>query len=86
VGADVETGVVDAVQFCERLAYYGLSGSLPIFFHKNLGMSTVLATELNSLFTSLSYLTPLLGAYVADRHLGRFTTYVFGEETDLCEG
>ncbi|KAL8000463.1 putative proton-dependent oligopeptide transporter family, MFS transporter superfamily [Plasmopara halstedii] len=61
-------------EFCERLAYYGLSGSLPIFFHRNLGLSTVLATELNTTFTSLSYLTPLLGAYVADRHLGRFST------------
>lgn len=61
-------------EFCERLAYYGLSGSLPIFFHRNLGLSTVLATELNTTFTSLSYLTPLLGAYVADRHLGRFRT------------
>jgi peptide/histidine transporter 3/4 len=72
-------------EFCERLAYYGLSGSLPIFFHRNLGLSTVLATELNSTFTSLSYLTPLLGAYVADSHLGRFQTivvfcllYIFG--------
>ncbi|EGZ09165.1 hypothetical protein PHYSODRAFT_259816 [Phytophthora sojae] len=63
-------------EFCERLAYYGLSGSLPIFFHRNLGLSTVLATELNSTFTSLSYLTPLLGAYVADRYLGRFSTIV----------
>ncbi|KAG7379316.1 hypothetical protein PHYPSEUDO_008744 [Phytophthora pseudosyringae] len=63
-------------EFCERLAYYGLSGSLPIFFHRNLGLSTVLATELNSTFTSLSYLTSLLGAYVADRHLGRFSTIV----------
>ncbi|CAI5714611.1 unnamed protein product [Peronospora effusa] len=63
-------------EFCERLAYYGLSGSLPIFFHRNLGLSTVLATELNTTFTSLSYLTPLFGAYVADRHLGRFSTIV----------
>ncbi|KAE8969739.1 hypothetical protein PR001_g27299 [Phytophthora rubi] len=55
-------------EFCERLAYYGLSGSLPIFFHRNLGLSTVLATELNSTFTSLSYLTPLLGASVRRRH------------------
>ncbi|RLN64587.1 hypothetical protein BBJ29_003287 [Phytophthora kernoviae] len=66
----------EALEFCERLAYYGLSGSLPIFFHRNLGLSTVLATELNSTFTSLSYLTPLLGAYVADRYLGRFATII----------
>lgn len=63
-------------EFCERLAYYGLTGSLPIFFRKNLGINSVLATELNNAFTSLSYLTPLLGAYVADKHLGRFTTIV----------
>ncbi|TMW59639.1 hypothetical protein Poli38472_004708 [Pythium oligandrum] len=63
-------------EFCERLAYYGLTGSLPIFFKKNLGINSVLATELNNAFTSLSYLTPLLGAYVADKHLGRFSTIV----------
>lgn len=63
-------------QFCERLAYYGLTGSLPIFFRKNLGINSVLATELNNAFTSLSYLTPLIGAYVADKYLGRFQTYV----------
>lgn len=63
-------------EFCERLAYYGLTGSLPIFFRKHLGINSVLATELNSAFTSLSYLTPLIGAYVADKHLGRFKTIV----------
>ncbi|DAZ96650.1 TPA: hypothetical protein N0F65_009213 [Lagenidium giganteum] len=64
-------------EFCERLAYYGLTGSLPIFFHKHLGLDSVLATELNNAFTSLSYLTPLMGAFVADRHLGRFSTIVW---------
>lgn len=64
------------VQLCERLAYYGLTGSLPIFFHKHLGLNNNLAAELNNAFTSLSYLTPLIGAYVADKYLGRFSTYV----------
>ncbi|KAF0712760.1 hypothetical protein As57867_004674, partial [Aphanomyces stellatus] len=59
-------------EFCERFAYYGFTGSLPIFFRKNLGMSSVLATELNSVFTCLSYIMPLMGAYVADRYLGRY--------------
>lgn len=63
-------------QFCERLAYYGLTGSLPIFFHKHLGLTNNLAAELNNAFTSLSYLTPLIGAYVADKYLGRFSTCV----------
>uniref|UniRef100_K3W8L1 Major facilitator superfamily (MFS) profile domain-containing protein n=1 Tax=Globisporangium ultimum (strain ATCC 200006 / CBS 805.95 / DAOM BR144) TaxID=431595 RepID=K3W8L1_GLOUD len=63
-------------EFCERLAYYGLTGSLPIFFHKHLGINNNLAAELNNAFTSLSYLTPLIGAYVADKYLGRFSTIV----------
>ncbi|TYZ69039.1 hypothetical protein PybrP1_000308 [[Pythium] brassicae (nom. inval.)] len=64
-------------EFCERLAYYGLTGSLPIFFHKHLGLNNNLAAELNNAFTSLSYLTPLIGAYVADKYLGRFSTIVW---------
>ncbi len=33
-----------------------------------------MATEVNTLFSSLCYLTPLWGAYWADRHWGRFHT------------
>lgn len=61
-------------EFCERLAYYGLTGSLPIFFRKVFQIEAVLATELNSLFSSLTYITPLIGAWVADTHWGRFKT------------
>ncbi|KAF0692346.1 hypothetical protein As57867_016500, partial [Aphanomyces stellatus] len=63
-------------EFCERFAYYGLTASLPVFFRKHLGMTNVLATELHSLFTCVSYFTPLLGAYVADRYFGRFKSIV----------
>ncbi|KAH9101296.1 hypothetical protein LEN26_015756 [Aphanomyces euteiches] len=59
-------------EFCERFAYYGFTGSLPIFFRKHLSMSSVLATELNSVFTCFTYIMPLLGAYVADKYLGRY--------------
>ena len=61
-------------EFCERLAFYGLTGSLPVFFKKNLAFSSALATELNALFSSVNYITPLLGAYVADVSLGRYKT------------
>jgi peptide/histidine transporter 3/4 len=75
-------------EFCERLAYYGLTGSLPIFFHKELGLEKDFATELSSLFSSVNYITPLLGAYLADCYWGRFKTillfcivYVLGMAT-----
>ena len=64
------------MQFGERLAYYGLTGSLPIFFRKVFHMEAALATELNSLFSSIVYVTPLFGAYIADKYWGRYQTYV----------
>lgn len=65
-------------EFCERLAYYGLSGSLIAFFVKKLNYDKVLASELNSLFTTLCYITPLAGAYLSDRYLGRYRTILAG--------
>ena len=61
-------------ELCERLAYYGLTGSLTIFFTKELGMRSFFATCLTSLFSSLNYVTPLLGAWVADGFCGRYRT------------
>jgi len=59
-------------EFCERLAYYGLTGSITLFFRDRLNMSNTLATQLSSAFTSWNYITPLLGAYLADTYIGRF--------------
>ena len=61
-------------ELCERLAYYGLTGSLTIFFTKELGLKAFFSTCLTSLFSSLNYLTPLLGAWVADGCCGRYRT------------
>jgi solute carrier family 15 (peptide/histidine transporter), member 3/4 len=65
-------------EFCERLAYYGLSGSLIAFFVKKLDFDKVTASELNTLFTTLCYLTPLFGAYISDKYLGRYKTILGG--------
>ena len=71
-------------ELCERFAFYGFTGSLVCFF-KTLGFRSDLASELNLLFGSIVYITPVLGAYIADVHLGRFKTiagfcalYIFG--------
>ena len=62
------------MEFCERLAFYGVIGSLQIFFTAHLGLEQDLAAKLYSLFTTLVYFTPLLGAYAADALLGRHKT------------
>lgn len=64
-------------ELCERFAFYGFTGSLVYFFIRA-GLPSVLASELTSLFSSIVYITPVLGAYIADVHWGRYkTTFVF---------
>ena len=53
--------------------YFSLGLSM---LKQGFGISTVLSTELTSLFTSASYFTPILGAYVADIYLGRFALFI----------
>jgi peptide/histidine transporter 3/4 len=65
-----------ATELCERFAFYGFTGSLVCFF-KILGFPSDMASELTSLFGSIVYLTPVLGAYVADVHLGRYKTIAY---------
>ena len=64
-------------ELCERFAYYGLTGSLVIFLTRDLGFTSVLATELTGLFGAVVYVTPVLGAYLADAHWGRYKTILF---------
>lgn len=57
------------------LASATLTGSLPIYFRKHLGFDSVTATELNNALQALFNLTPIIGAYLADKYIGRFNTY-----------
>ena len=49
-------------ELCERLAFFGFTGSLPIFFSKVYGFSSNLSAELNLLFVSLVFISPVFGA------------------------
>lgn len=71
-------------EFCERFAYYG--GSAPFQNYVQFGpddggdqagalaKGQSVATALSNFFTFFCYLTPLLGALVADQYLGRYRT------------
>ncbi|KAF3439540.1 hypothetical protein FNV43_RR17818 [Rhamnella rubrinervis] len=59
---------------CERLAYYGMSSNLVRYFEHQLHQETATASKNNSNWSGTCYITPLIGAFLADAYLGRFWT------------
>ncbi|RZC78352.1 hypothetical protein C5167_002543 [Papaver somniferum] len=70
---------------CERLAYYGMGTNLVTYLKVQLNQHNVVAVNNVSNWSGTCYVTPLLGAFLADAYLGRYWTiaifsiiYVFG--------
>ncbi|XP_031276114.1 protein NRT1/ PTR FAMILY 8.1-like [Pistacia vera] len=70
---------------CERLAYYGMSTNLVNYLQKQLSQGNVTASNNVTNWSGTCYITPLIGAFLADSYLGRYWTiasfsilYVFG--------
>ncbi|XP_022934122.1 protein NRT1/ PTR FAMILY 8.2-like [Cucurbita moschata] len=70
---------------CERLAYYGMSTNLVNYLQIRLNMDNVAASNSVTSWSGTCYITPLIGAFLADAYLGRYWTiasfsilYVFG--------
>ncbi|RLN43951.1 hypothetical protein BBJ28_00017250 [Nothophytophthora sp. Chile5] len=61
------------MELSERLSYYGINQGLKNFM-QTIGWSLVSASALKSTWTSICYITPLFGAYLADEKWGRFRT------------
>ena len=61
-------------EFCERLAFYGLSTNLVIYLTNVMGEDSGSAAVQVNLFEGTCYLTPLLGAWLADAIWGRYKT------------
>lgn len=61
-------------EFCERLAFYGLSTNLVIYLTRIMGQDSGFAAVQLNLFEGTCYLTPLLGAWLADSLWGRYRT------------
>ncbi|CAG8469636.1 12241_t:CDS:2 [Ambispora gerdemannii] len=75
-------------ELCERFTYYGVSGPFQnyIQFPKPkhpgdqsgaLGKGQRVATALALFFSFFCYLTPILGAIIADRYIGKYKTILF---------
>ncbi|XP_016439915.1 protein NRT1/ PTR FAMILY 8.1-like [Nicotiana tabacum] len=70
---------------CERLAYYGINTNLVNYLKFQMNESSVVAVNNVTNWSGTCYVTPLLGAFLADAYLGRYWTiaafsiiYVFG--------
>uniref|UniRef100_A0A668A5I4 Solute carrier family 15 member 1 n=1 Tax=Myripristis murdjan TaxID=586833 RepID=A0A668A5I4_9TELE len=64
-------------EFCERFSYYGMRAVLVLYFKYFLKWDDDLATSIYHAFVALCYLTPILGAIVADSWLGKFKTIIY---------
>ncbi|KAJ2776410.1 peptide transporter ptr2 [Coemansia javaensis] len=75
---------VVATEFCERFTYYGITGPFQNYIQNGyrvpgsrpgaIGGGQHLATGLSNFFQFWCYVTPILGAIVADQWLGKFKT------------
>lgn len=59
---------------CERFSYYGMVSILTLYLSNAMGLGETHATEAVHLFATAVYFLPLLGGWLADRFLGRYTT------------
>lgn len=60
----------------ERMAFYGISANLVIYLTKKLHEGTVASSNSVTNWTGTAWILPILGAYIADAHLGRFWTFI----------
>ncbi|KAI3460981.1 hypothetical protein Pfo_017644 [Paulownia fortunei] len=60
----------------ERMAYYGIASNLVIYLTKKLHEGTVTSSNNVTNWIGTVWMTPLLGAYIADTYLGRYWTFI----------
>jgi POT family proton-dependent oligopeptide transporter len=73
----------------ERFSYYGMRALLVLFLITEVdkggfGWSVEAASRLYGWYTGLVYLTPVLGGYLADRHIGTHRAMVIGGVLIVC--
>lgn len=60
----------------ERMAYYGIATNLVLYLTNKLHEGTVQSSTNVTNWVGTVWMTPILGAYIADAHLGRYRTFV----------
>ncbi len=72
-----QTKFIIGNEACERFSFYGMRSILTLYMVNVLCMSESEAVEIAHLFNAGIYLLPLLGAWVADKLLGRYRTILY---------
>ena len=70
--------ILFATEMWERFNYYGMRAVLVLFMTKALLFDKAFASSLYGSYTSLVYLTPLVGGFIADRYWGNQRSIVAG--------
>ena len=70
--------VLFATEMWERFSYYGMRAVLALFLINALQYEEAFASRIYGSYTSLVYLTPLVGGYVADRFWGNRRSILMG--------
>ncbi|OWM81528.1 hypothetical protein CDL15_Pgr007566 [Punica granatum] len=60
----------------ERMAYYGIASNLVVYLTKKLHEGTVTSSNNVTNWAGTVWMTPILGAYIADAYLGRYWTFI----------
>ncbi|PKA52110.1 Peptide transporter PTR3-A [Apostasia shenzhenica] len=60
----------------ERMAFYGISSNLVLYLTNKLHEGTVSSSNNVTNWVGTIWMTPILGAYIADAHLGRYWTFI----------
>ncbi len=72
-----QAGFIIGTEACERFSFYGMKSILMLYMTGQLLMSDDRATTILHIFVALIYLLPLAGAWIADRHWGRYKTILY---------
>ncbi|CAN0897616.1 Protein NRT1/ PTR FAMILY 5.2 [Linum grandiflorum] len=70
----------------ERMAYYGIATNLVVYLGEKLHEGTVQSSNNVTNWAGTVWILPILGAYIADAHLGRFWTFVCASAIYLSKG
>ncbi|KMT18883.1 hypothetical protein BVRB_2g029840 [Beta vulgaris subsp. vulgaris] len=60
---------------CERMAFYGIASNLVVYLTTQLHEDTVSSVRNVNNWNGVVWMTPIIGAYIADAYLGRYWTF-----------
>nr|CAB3494460.1 unnamed protein product [Digitaria exilis] len=66
------------------MAFYGISSNLVLYLTTKLHQGVVPSANNVTNWVGTIWMTPVIGAYVADAHLGRYRTFMAASVIYLC--